>query len=76
MRSQYFSCNRRLNWKRQAFLVKRIYCFAASDRGATVIEYSLIAALIAGVLIAGFFAVGADLGALFGQVKIKIDTLH
>lgn len=39
--------------------------FAKDESGATAIEYGLIAALIAVVLIAGATMVGTDLNALF-----------
>ncbi len=37
-------------------------------RGATAIEYGLIAALVAIVIIAGVTALGTNLSTLFGQV--------
>jgi Flp pilus assembly pilin Flp len=43
---------------------------AASDRGATAIEYALIAALVAGVIAATVGAVGQQVLALFATVPI------
>lgn len=50
--------------------------FIASESGTTAIEYSVIAALIAGVLAASYFAAGADLGTLYNNVWTAIQTLH
>lgn len=43
--------------------------FTASESGATAIEYGLIAALIAVVIIVGVQAVGLDLLAKFDQIS-------
>lgn len=50
--------------------------FARNDDGATSIEYSVIAAAIAAVLAAGYFAAGADLGQLYTNIHGAIDVLH
>ncbi|MCB1490321.1 MAG: Flp family type IVb pilin [Rhodobiaceae bacterium] len=50
--------------------------FVEARSGATSIEYSVIAALIAGVLITGYFAAGADLGTLYTNIWTSIQTLH
>ena len=49
-------------------LVNKIKNFSKNDDGATAIEYGLIAALIAVVIIAAVTAVGTDLGAAFNNV--------
>lgn len=42
--------------------------FARDDSGATAIEYGLIAALIAVIIIGGITAIGTDLGAMFDTI--------
>jgi pilus assembly protein Flp/PilA len=44
------------------------------DRGATAIEYGLIAALIAVVIIAGVSSLGKNVGNVFNTVAGKITT--
>lgn len=44
------------------------------DRGATAIEYGLIAALIAVVLITSLTTLGTTLSANFGKISAKIVT--
>ncbi|MBX8828134.1 Flp family type IVb pilin, partial [Ochrobactrum sp. SFR4] len=43
-----------------------------SESGATAIEYGLIAALIAVVIIGAVTTLGTDLGAVFGKVSAAI----
>ena len=43
-----------------------------SERGVTAIEYGLIAALIAVVIIAGVTAIGVNLNGVFNNVAAKI----
>ena len=43
-------------------------------RGATAIEYGLIAAGIAVVILGGITAVGGDLTALFGRIGAALNT--
>jgi pilus assembly protein Flp/PilA len=50
-------------------LVKR---FAKDESGATAIEYGLIAALIAVVIIAAVSIVGTQLAALFGRISAAL----
>ena len=45
---------------------------AASRRGATAIEYGLIAALVAGVVVTGVGAVNGSLGTSFTGVSTQI----
>jgi len=47
-------------------LIKR---FVSDERGATAIEYGLIAALIAVVIITGVTAVGTNLSATFTSIS-------
>ncbi len=42
--------------------------FISDERGATAIEYGLIAALIAVVIIAGAKSVGTNIGSTFNKV--------
>lgn len=46
--------------------------FVKNESGATAIEYGLIAALIAVVIISAVTAVGADLKAVFENVSTKL----
>ena len=48
---------------------KMIQKFLANESGATAIEYSLIAALIAVAIISGVTAVGTKLSTAFGAVS-------
>lgn len=50
-------------------LIKR---FRTSESGATAIEYGLIAALIAVVIIVGVQAVGLDLLAKFNEIATSL----
>lgn len=52
-------------------LIKR---FAKNEAGATAIEYGLIAALVAVVLIAGATTLGSNLSAKFTAIATKIGT--
>lgn len=45
-----------------------------SKRGATAIEYGLIAAGIAVIILGGITAVGGDLTALFGRIGAALNT--
>lgn len=46
----------------------KAYVNLQSDRGATAVEYALIVALIAVVIIAGVTLLGVNIGALFTKV--------
>ena len=48
--------------------------FMKDESGATAIEYGLIAALIAVVIIAGATAVGTQLGAKFNTISSNIGS--
>ena len=45
-----------------------------NDEGATLVEYSLVVALIAGVAIVIIGKLGTSINALFGTVKNSVDT--
>lgn len=45
---------------------------AADDRGATAIEYGLIAALIAAVLIGALSAIGSNLNGTFTTISTNV----
>lgn len=48
--------------------------FRKDDRGATAIEYGLIAAGIAVAIAAAVFALGGDLAGVFGDVSDAVTT--
>jgi pilus assembly protein Flp/PilA len=48
--------------------------FARDEEGVTAIEYGLIAALIAVVIIVGVTAVGTNLNAIFNYIAGKLAT--
>jgi pilus assembly protein Flp/PilA len=50
----------------------RIWTFLADDRGATAIEYGLIAAGIAVAIIATVFALGTSLNSTFSTVSTSL----
>jgi pilus assembly protein Flp/PilA len=52
--------------------MSKLLKFVRSESGATAIEYGLIAALIAVVIIAGLTLVGGDLNNMFNNVASKI----
>lgn len=52
--------------------MSKLLKFVRSENGATAIEYGLIAALIAVVLIAGLTLVGGDLNNMFNNIASKI----
>jgi pilus assembly protein Flp/PilA len=49
--------------------------FIRDEEGVTAIEYGLLAALIAVLIIAGATALGTNLGLLFTALATKIGTL-
>ena len=53
-------------------MYKLIARFVRDEAGATAIEYGLIAALIAVVIITGVTAVGSKLNAAFVSISTKI----
>jgi len=52
---------------------KLISRFARDEKGVTAIEYGLIAALIAVVIIGAVTTVGTDLSATFGDVSAALE---
>ena len=54
----------------------RICRFRKNQDGATAIEYGLIAALIAVVIIAAVTTVGPELNNTFGTVGTKLDSAN
>lgn len=53
--------------------MKKFIRFLKDESGATAIEYGLIAALIAVVIVGGVTAVGTSLDALFNNVASELD---
>jgi pilus assembly protein Flp/PilA len=52
--------------------MSKLLKFFRSESGATAIEYGLIAALVAVVIIAGLTLVGNDLNTMFNSIASKI----
>ncbi len=50
--------------------------FATSDEGVTAIEYGLIAALIAVVIIAAVTLVGTELQTTFNKISTELNTAN
>ena len=55
-------------------MTKFIARFAKDESGATAIEYGLIAALIAVVLVTALTALGTKLSGTFGKVETALPT--
>jgi pilus assembly protein Flp/PilA len=55
-------------------LLQTLNMFRADTRGATAIEYGLIAAGIAVAIAAAVFALGGDIAGIFGDVSTAIET--
>jgi pilus assembly protein Flp/PilA len=53
---------------------KRLRMLGADTRGATAIEYGLIAALIVIAMIAGLESMGGGVGGMWGKVGTAADT--
>ena len=49
---------------------------AKRERGATAVEYGIMVALIAAVIIVTVTALGTDIAALFGRVSADISGLN
>ncbi|GGX90573.1 Flp family type IVb pilin [Massilia dura] len=49
--------------------------FARDEEGVTAIEYGLVAAVIAGVVVAAFKTLGAGLNSAFTAIAGKITTV-
>ena len=55
-------------------VIKKMQNFFNDESGATAVEYGLLAALIAGVIIAAVTTVGTDLSALFTKISGKLSA--
>ncbi|RRN66399.1 Flp family type IVb pilin [Caulobacter sp. 602-1] len=55
-------------------MTKFVTRFLKDESGATAIEYGLIAALIAVVIITGVGALGGALNTKFNDIKTKVET--
>ena len=55
-------------------MITRIREFWLDERGATAIEYGLIAGLVSVAAIAALSAMGGSLQSIFGVVKTQLDT--
>ena len=56
------------------FVSKRLKAFRRSEKGVTMIEYGLIAALVALVAIVGLRTIGTSLNTQFGTIGTTITT--
>jgi pilus assembly protein Flp/PilA len=56
--------------------MKHLRAFFAEESGATAIEYGLIAALIAVVIIGALQLLGTELGATFGTIETSLATAN
>ncbi len=54
-------------------LLKKINVFGKDERGVTMLEYALIAGLVALIAIAGITTLGVDLNAKFGQIATAVN---
>jgi pilus assembly protein Flp/PilA len=55
-------------------MLTAITTFIRDEEGATAVEYGLMAALIAAVIIAAVTAVGTSLSELFDGIATSLDT--
>jgi len=53
---------------------KRLRMLGADQRGATAIEYGLIAGLIAVAVIGGMQSLGGGVGGMWGNLNAKMNT--
>ncbi|MGB4347318.1 MAG: Flp family type IVb pilin [Burkholderiaceae bacterium] len=56
------------------FLAKKVQAFFADEQGVTAVEYGLMAALIAGVIVIAVTLVGTNLTAIFNFIAGKLTT--
>jgi pilus assembly protein Flp/PilA len=56
------------------YLHLKIKEFLLDERGATAVEYGLMAALIAGVIITAVTTVGTDLNSVFTKIGTKLTS--
>lgn len=57
-------------------LKKKIQAFLADEQGATAVEYGLMAALIAAVIVVAVSAVGTRLNAAFQFVRDQLKATY
>ena len=55
-------------------VMNKVQNFLNDESGAAAVEYGLLAALIAGVIITAVTTIGTDLVALFNKIGSKITT--
>lgn len=55
---------------------ERVQSFLADERGATAIEYGLLAALIAVVIIASMTALSGNINNSFNKINSNLPTSH
>lgn len=55
-------------------MMNHILNFIREDEGATALEYGLIAALIAGVIIAAVTALGTSVSNTFSTISTQMDS--
>lgn len=53
-------------------MVNQVMCFVNDDEGATAIEYGLLAALIAAVIVTAVTAVGTALSGTFTTISTSV----
>lgn len=54
-------------------IAKKLNRFAKDENGASAIEYAVIAALVAVILLLAFGATGVDLGAIFTDIGTSVN---
>jgi pilus assembly protein Flp/PilA len=58
------------------FVLNAFRSMLRNDDGATLVEYSLVVALIAGVAIVIIGKLGQSINTLFGTVKTNVDSAN
>lgn len=54
------------------YLAKKVQEFMSDEQGATAVEYGLMAALIAAVIVLAVAAIGTNLNTVFNFIKDKL----
>jgi pilus assembly protein Flp/PilA len=54
------------------YLVKKVHEFMSDEQGATAVEYGLMAALIAAVIVIAVTAIGNNLNTVFNSIKDRL----
>ncbi len=57
-------------------MLNTFHSMLRNDDGATLVEYSLVVALIAGIAIVIIGKLGASINTLFGTVKTSVDSAN